>query len=461
MIESPKHWMPRPQWDALVRGENCPLCAVSASTETHDGYAITLADLSLSRLRLARNQYVPGYCLLICRRHVREPYELPDEEYALFFDDLRKAALAIEAVFRPLKMNIEMLGNTVPHLHAHLVPRYYGDPAPDRPIDPMEQKVLLSEPEYADRVRQLRAALARLSRTDRKVRCQGVVMQGDRLLVVEHLNHRTGSVYWWLPGGGLEAGETPEECVVREVREETNLEVRIERLLFETLDPGCTYTYERYITYLCAPTGGEMTPGTEAESSLVHTITGLGWYPLWDERGWERGFYEEHMLPLLKKIKERLVPIETAETGDAGEILRLQKLAYQSEAALHNDYSLPPLTQTLEEIERDFQRQVFLKAMWCGKIMGSVRAYLRDGTCYIGRLIVHPDFQSQGLGTRLLKAVEDHFAGARRYELFTGQKSEGNVRFYERRGYRVFRTEPLSERVILVYFEKVPDRSSA
>jgi diadenosine tetraphosphate (Ap4A) HIT family hydrolase/8-oxo-dGTP pyrophosphatase MutT (NUDIX family) len=304
MTETTKHWLPLPQWEALVRGENCPLCAVIGSTEAEDSYAITVADLSLSRLQIARNQYVPGYCLLICRRHVTEPHHLAEDEYARFYEDLRLASLALETVFRPLKLNIEILGNTVPHLHAHLVPRYFGDPAPGRPIDPAEQKVLLFEAEYDERIRQMRLMLDRLSRPDRKVRCQAVILQGDRLLVARHRNHRTGRDYWWLPGGGLVPGETPEACVVREVWEETGLEVRLDRLLFETRDPRRTYLYERYLTYLCTPTGGTLAVGSEGESEMVHSITGLEWYSLWDEGGWESGFYEEHMLSLLKMIRD-------------------------------------------------------------------------------------------------------------------------------------------------------------
>ena len=143
----------------------------------------------------------------------------------------------------------------------------------------------------------------------RTVRCQGVVMQDGRLLVVRHLNHLTGRAYWWLPGGGLNAGETPQDCVIREIREETHLEVNIERLLLETHDPSRKYTYERYVTYLCNPIGGELAPGSEHESSVMHSITGLVWYPLWDEKLWDEGFYEEHLYSLLKMIQAALKPI--------------------------------------------------------------------------------------------------------------------------------------------------------
>ncbi len=140
---------------------------------------------------------------------------------------------------------------------------------------------------------------------DRIVRCQGAVIQNDQILIVKHMNLRLNCVYWWLPGGGPEEGETFEECAKREILEETHLEVRIERLLLDTLDPTRTFIYERYLTYLCAPLSSEMIAGSES-GSQTHAIIGLGWYPLWDESQWEEGFYELHMGPLMKAIQEKL-----------------------------------------------------------------------------------------------------------------------------------------------------------
>ena len=146
--------------------------------------------------------------------------------------------------------------------------------------------------------------------------------------------------------------------------------------------------------------------------------------------------------------------IEQAQLSDAPQILALQKLAYLSEAEIWQDYTIPPLTQTLEETEHEFQTQTVLKVILDGRIIGSVRAYLREGTCYIGKLIVHPDFQNQGIGAKLLRAIEEHFAQARRYELFTGEKSQRNLYFYQKWGYRIFRKEELTDRVTLVFLEK-------
>jgi diadenosine tetraphosphate (Ap4A) HIT family hydrolase len=70
-----------------------------------------------------------------------------------------RAARALDRVFAPTKMNYQILGNLVPHLHAHLVPRYHGDPAPGRPIDPNLQVVTLTPGEYQERIPHIQAAL--------------------------------------------------------------------------------------------------------------------------------------------------------------------------------------------------------------------------------------------------------------------------------------------------------------
>jgi GNAT superfamily N-acetyltransferase len=151
--------------------------------------------------------------------------------------------------------------------------------------------------------------------------------------------------------------------------------------------------------------------------------------------------------------------ITRARIEDAREILELQKLAYQSEALLYQDEALPPLLQTLEELDRDFENQFFLKAVLDDRIIGSVRATMKQGTCYIGRLVVHPDYQNRGIGTMLMQVIEQCFARAGRYELFTGHRSERNLELYHKLGYQPYRSEPVHEGLDLVFLEKwIPDR---
>lgn len=146
--------------------------------------------------------------------------------------------------------------------------------------------------------------------------------------------------------------------------------------------------------------------------------------------------------------------ITQALSEDAAAMLELQKLAYQSEAKLYNDFKIPPLTQTLDELGSDFTGKVFLKAQVDGKIIGSVRGYQTGSNCYIERLIVHPRFQGQGIGTALMKQIESCFGQAQRFELFTGHKSARNIHLYERLGYKIFRSEDINKNLSFVFMEK-------
>jgi diadenosine tetraphosphate (Ap4A) HIT family hydrolase len=152
-------WMPRDKWDALVRGEACPMCSELTAGEEANQHGFTIAKLSMSILRLSVNQNAPGYCVLICTRHIREPYELPAQECSLYFEDMMQAGLALEKVYHPIKMNFQILGNALPHLHCHIIPRYYGDAAPGRPIDPLLTHKPLTPEAYTQQIQAIRAAL--------------------------------------------------------------------------------------------------------------------------------------------------------------------------------------------------------------------------------------------------------------------------------------------------------------
>ncbi len=146
--------------------------------------------------------------------------------------------------------------------------------------------------------------------------------------------------------------------------------------------------------------------------------------------------------------------IEVAEFSDLTDILTLQKDCYQEEAEIYQDYSIPPLTQTLVSIEKDYDHLVFLKYTNQGKIIGSVRAKLIEQTCEIGRLIVDQNHRRKGIGKQLMEAIEAHFNQVKRYELFTGHLSQRNLSFYQKLGYLQFRSEVVNSKLNLVFLEK-------
>ncbi|MEN6627058.1 MAG: GNAT family N-acetyltransferase [Candidatus Sumerlaeia bacterium] len=140
-----------------------------------------------------------------------------------------------------------------------------------------------------------------------------------------------------------------------------------------------------------------------------------------------------------------------AEDLDA--ILALQKLAYLSEAAIYGP-DIPPLRQTLDEIRDEARDGRILKLVVGGRIVGSVRGRERGGSCLVGKLIVHPDFQRRGHGAALLRAIEAAFPQCARFELFTGDRSASNLRLYENAGYKVFQRKKIADHLTFIYLEK-------
>ena len=98
------------------------------------GGDLHIADLEASRIFLHEDQFFPGYVLLVLRRHATELYELSASERRTLIEEVSQVAGALARVFRPVKMNYELLGNQVPHIHWHLVPRLSTDPEPHAPI---------------------------------------------------------------------------------------------------------------------------------------------------------------------------------------------------------------------------------------------------------------------------------------------------------------------------------------
>jgi diadenosine tetraphosphate (Ap4A) HIT family hydrolase len=108
--------------------DSCVVCE-------HGGPTDVLRDLGSVWVTAGRFAPLPGYVCVVAKRHVREPYELPLDEGAAFWRSALLAAQAVASLLAPRKMNYEIHGNTLPHLHMHLFPRFDGDPFEGRPID--------------------------------------------------------------------------------------------------------------------------------------------------------------------------------------------------------------------------------------------------------------------------------------------------------------------------------------
>lgn len=158
---------------------------------------------------------------------------------------------------------------------------------------------------------------------------------------------------------------------------------------------------------------------------------------------------------------EQTLNILKALPADAAIILALQKRAFLSQAAIYDNYQLPPLTQTQASIEQDFSAATFLKAVLQERILGAVRYVQVEGTIDIERLVVEPAYQNRGIGTRLLAAVESRCPKGCTLRLFTGDRSSSNLYLYRKLGYNVTSRHTTDQGITLVYLEKeLPLRQS-
>ena len=195
--------------------------------------------------------------------------------------------------------------------------------------------------------------------------------------------------------------------------------------------------------------------------------------------------------------------ITQAQKEDLPAILDVQMKAFMEVARIFHLKTMPQIEQTIESITEEFDNGFFLKASIAFKakpmsfrtcvrnlkvlnllksgflaslrndrkkitaqsprpnneddiiIIGSVRAYKKDNTCYIHRLVVLPEYQNNGIGKALMAEVEKRFRSqVTRYELFTGSQDHRNLYLYSQLGYNAFKTEKHNNEISFVYLEK-------
>ena len=130
---------------------DCPMCPDREGPDV-------IATLPSGHVHLQNDRDYLGYCTLIFHRHAIELFDLTSDERAQWIEDIARIEQAIVTVCEPAKFNITMLGNMVPHLHCHILPRYSTDPEWGHPPAyrrPAERNLLTPE-DYEE----LKAALS-------------------------------------------------------------------------------------------------------------------------------------------------------------------------------------------------------------------------------------------------------------------------------------------------------------
>ncbi len=134
---------------------SCPMCS-----KWDDEPELQIAELDHCRVLLNRDQFFPGYTFVFTREHVTELFHLERETRSAVMEEVSGVAAALYNLFKPTKLNYELLGNMVPHMHWHLVPRFVSDPLWPRPIwsEPHDE-VILSPAGYAEQIESIRKAI--------------------------------------------------------------------------------------------------------------------------------------------------------------------------------------------------------------------------------------------------------------------------------------------------------------
>jgi diadenosine tetraphosphate (Ap4A) HIT family hydrolase len=148
-------WVDPERWARLRSGEDCVICRQGTPSDV-------VAELGSTWVTMTEDAPMRGYACLVFRRHAVELHDLSEAEGAAFMRDIQRLSAAVHRVTGAVKLNYEVHGNTIPHLHLHCYPRYPGDPFEGGPIDPRRVRApVYGAGEFGALRESLRAALGR------------------------------------------------------------------------------------------------------------------------------------------------------------------------------------------------------------------------------------------------------------------------------------------------------------
>ncbi|NHJ49564.1 MAG: HIT family protein [Asgard group archaeon] len=148
------------KWRSYLKTENCPICKNDPMPEGMED----VFELEYTWLNAEPKECIYGACHVIAKKHAIEIYDLSDKELLGFMKEVALYAKALKEVTNAIKINYEIHGNTIPHLHVHLYPRYIDDPHANRPIDTYNKNdQVYSEGEYENFIQKLKQTISELN----------------------------------------------------------------------------------------------------------------------------------------------------------------------------------------------------------------------------------------------------------------------------------------------------------
>lgn len=146
-------WSDPDKWAKLCSGEDCVICRRGTPLDV-------VVTLGVSWLTINEDAPVHGYCCLVFQRHAVELHDLSAGEAAVYMHDIQRVSWVVKAQTGAVKMNYEIHGNSLPHLHTHFYPRHVADRFDGRPIDwGIVKGPVYAEGEFIRYVARIREAL--------------------------------------------------------------------------------------------------------------------------------------------------------------------------------------------------------------------------------------------------------------------------------------------------------------
>jgi diadenosine tetraphosphate (Ap4A) HIT family hydrolase len=134
-------------------------CMYCMKDERRDNLMIDICELEVSTVFLFKEQTYTGRCNVVYKDHVKELFQLSNDELAAFMNDVKKVAAAVDQAFQPNKINYGAYGDTLHHLHMHIVPKYEGKENWGSTFEMNPGKTYLTEEEYQKMIETIKGAL--------------------------------------------------------------------------------------------------------------------------------------------------------------------------------------------------------------------------------------------------------------------------------------------------------------